>query len=95
MAELIALGFVSQDEADRVLDLADAVRTVGSGLKEDSSALFVLVRKAQPETVLAELSRYRGRLIRSCLSPEQEEKLRKALESADVQPGVSAAQQAG
>jgi uncharacterized membrane protein len=39
----------------------------------------VLVRKAQPERVMAELARFRGRVLRSSLAPEQEARLQAAL----------------
>ncbi|GLS64504.1 hypothetical protein GCM10007888_28850 [Methylobacterium oxalidis] len=49
-----------------------------------------LVRKAQPEKVLAEMSRFRGRVIRSSLSPEQESRLQAALSGPQVSmPGSS------
>jgi len=54
-------------------------KSVAETLKPDSSALFVLVRKAQPEKVLTELSQFRGRVLRSSLSPQQEAKLQAAL----------------
>lgn len=72
------------------------MRSIGASLKEDSSALFLLVRKAQPEKMLAELSQFRGRLIRSSLSPEQEEKLRQAIELSGVSlPGSTTTQHPG
>jgi uncharacterized membrane protein len=58
----------------------DFMRKLGQSLKPDTSALFVLVRKMQPEKVLKELSSFRGTVIRSSLSPEQEEKLQQALQ---------------
>jgi len=39
----------------------------------------VLVRKAQPEKILAELSGFRGKVLRSSLSPEQEARLQAAI----------------
>jgi uncharacterized membrane protein len=66
----------------------DFIKEVGATLKPESSALFLLVRKVQPEKVLAELSRFRGRVIRSSLSPEQEQRLQEALS------GVSGEQKA-
>jgi uncharacterized membrane protein len=45
----------------------------------NSSALFILVRKAQPEKVLAELTDVKGKVLRTSLSPEQEKKLQEAL----------------
>jgi uncharacterized membrane protein len=51
------------------------IRQVADTLQPNTSALFVLVRKVQPEKVLAELSQFRGRVLRSSLSPEQEARL--------------------
>jgi uncharacterized membrane protein len=45
----------------------------------NSSALFVLVRKAQPDKVLAELSGIQGKVLRTSLSNEQEARLQEAL----------------
>jgi len=63
----------------------DLIRQIAETLTPDSSALFLLVRKAQPEKVLAELSRFKGRILRSSLSPEQEARLQAAL--ARTEPG--------
>ena len=75
----------------------DFIRQIGETLPSNSSALFVLVRKAQPEKVLSELSRFRGRVIRSSLSPEQEARLQAALSGSGVaipgSPGAEAAVQ--
>lgn len=72
----------------------DFIRQVGETIQPGSSALFVLVRKAQPEKVLAEMSGFRGRVIRSSLSPEQEARLQGALAGGAVAmpgtPGVGA-----
>lgn len=57
----------------------DFIRRIGETLQPNTSALFVLVRKAQPEKVMNELSGFRGRVIRSSLSPEQEKRLQEAL----------------
>ena len=60
----------------------DLIRSIGDTLQPNTSALFVLVRKAQPEKVLAELSGFKGRVIRSSLSPQQEQRLQAALSQA-------------
>jgi uncharacterized membrane protein len=57
----------------------DFIREIGATLKPDSSALFLLIRKAQPEKVLAELQGFSGQILRSSLSPEQEARLQAAL----------------
>lgn len=58
----------------------DFMRQLAQNLKPDASALFVLVRKVQPEKVLNELSGFRGTVIRSSLSPQQEARLQQALQ---------------
>jgi len=62
----------------------DFIRRIGETLQPNTSALFVLVRKAQPEKVLSEMSSFRGRVIRSSLSPEQEARLQAALSGSGV-----------
>lgn len=55
------------------------IKSLGSTIPNSSSALFVLVRKAQPEKVLAELSSFKAKIIQTSLSPEQEKQLQAAL----------------
>ncbi|MEO7320180.1 MAG: DUF1269 domain-containing protein [Nitrosospira sp.] len=57
----------------------DFIKSLGETIPLNSSALFILVRKAQPERVLAELSGVKGKILRTSLSPEQEKKLQDAL----------------
>ncbi len=66
----------------------DFIRELGDTLTPDSSALFLLVRKAQPEKVLAELDHYGGRILRSSLSPADEARLQQAIhtEHAERKP---------
>lgn len=59
------------------------IKSLGNTIPNNSSALFILVRKVQPEKVLTELSGLRGRVLKTSLSPEQEQKLQAAL--SDVQ----------
>jgi len=64
------------------------IKSLAKTLQPNTSALFVLLRKAQPEKVLKELSRFRGRVLRSSLSPEQEAKLQAALSWKEVETRV-------
>jgi uncharacterized membrane protein len=57
----------------------DFIKSLAETIPNNSSALFILVRKAQPEKVLAELSDVQGKIIHTSLSPEQEKRLREAL----------------
>lgn len=67
----------------------DFMRNLSQALKPNTSALFVLIRKVQPEKVLNELSRFRGHVLRSSLSPEQESRLQAALSSASATSGTA------
>lgn len=55
------------------------IKSLGETIPNNSSALFVLVRKVQPEKVLAEFEGLKGRVIKTSLSPEQEKRLQDAL----------------
>jgi len=59
----------------------DFIKSLSETIPNDSSALFVLLRKFQPEKVLKELedSDFKGKVLRTSLSPEQEQKLQDAL----------------
>lgn len=56
------------------------ISEIASTLKLETSALFLLIRKAQPEKVVLELRQFSGRIIRTSLSPDQEERLKSAIE---------------
>ena len=58
------------------------IRSIGETIQPNTSALFLLIKKAQPDKVLQELSGFKGRVIRSSLSPEQEARLQAALSGA-------------
>jgi uncharacterized membrane protein len=62
------------------------IRSIAATLQPGSSALFVLVRKVQPDKVLAELSRFEGQVLRSSLAPEQEKRLQAALSQKMAAP---------
>lgn len=57
----------------------DLIKEVADTIKLNSSALFLLVRKAQPEKVMAELADVNGKIIRSSLSPEDEARIQAAI----------------
>lgn len=64
----------------------DFARRLAQTLQPNSSAIFILVRKMQPEKVLSELARFKGRVLRTSLSPEQEAKLHEALSGLSGSP---------
>jgi uncharacterized membrane protein len=62
----------------------DFIKSLAKTIPNNSSALFILVRKAQPEKVLAELSGTQGEIIHTSLSPDQEKRLQEALVGSTV-----------
>jgi uncharacterized membrane protein len=58
----------------------DFVKGIADTLTPDSSAIFVVVSKGLSDEVAKELSRFSGTLLRTSLSPENEEELKKILQ---------------
>ena len=57
----------------------DFMKQLAAGMTNNSSVLFVLVRKATPDKVVEEIQKYGGTVLRSSLSHEDEAKLQAAL----------------
>lgn len=57
----------------------DYIRQIANTIEPGTSALFVLVRKVNPDRVLPELAKYQGTVLRTSLTAEQERQLREAL----------------
>jgi uncharacterized membrane protein len=55
------------------------MRELGENLAPGGAALIVLVRSSYSDKVLGRISRYGGRVIKSSLSGESEDRLREAL----------------
>jgi uncharacterized membrane protein len=64
----------------------DFMRDLGSTLEPGSSAIFVLVKKSTPDRVLADLSKFEGKVLRTSLSKEDEAKLQAALTKRETLP---------
>jgi uncharacterized membrane protein len=80
LVNLVGAGAASSPIASDGLPHRRQVHSVAwRNLKPDSSALFL-----QPEKVLAELKNFRGNVIRTSLSSEQEEQLQQAISGGDV-----------
>ncbi|MFN7145249.1 MAG: DUF1269 domain-containing protein [Myxococcota bacterium] len=60
------------------------VRDLAATLPPGSSAVFVLVRRATPDKLLAELGRYGGTVLRTSLSHDAEARLQAALTGQPV-----------
>jgi uncharacterized membrane protein len=58
------------------------MKDLAAGLQPGSSALFVLVRKANPERVLEEVQGSGGKILKTSLTHEDEAKLQAALNAA-------------
>ena len=63
----------------------DFIKSIAETIPNNSSALFILVCKAQPEKVLVELSGTQGKVLRTSLSPEQEKRLQEALSGSTAE----------
>lgn len=58
------------------------IKELGETITPGTSALFVLVRKATQDKVLDDLKGFKGKILKTSLSADEEEKLRKVLEKA-------------
>jgi uncharacterized membrane protein len=56
------------------------MKELGEALRNNTSALFVLVRKVTPDKVLEGLKGFKGRVLKTSLTKDREEKLREVLE---------------
>jgi uncharacterized membrane protein len=55
------------------------IKELGSTIKPNSSALFLLVQKVTADQVLPRMTEFRGRVLKTSLSDEREKRLREAL----------------
>jgi len=58
------------------------MKELAEALRNNTSALFVLVRKVTPDKVLEELKGFKGKVLKTSLTKDKEEELRKFLEQA-------------
>jgi uncharacterized membrane protein len=58
------------------------MKSLAGGLKNNSSVLFALVRKATPDKVLEEVKQYGGTVLKTSRSHDDEAKLQAALDEA-------------
>ena len=58
------------------------MKELGEALRNNTSALFVLVRKVTPDKVLEELKGFKGKVLKTSLTADKEEKLREVLEQS-------------
>ena len=62
------------------------MKQLAEGLQPNTSVLFVLVRHATPDKVLADIKQYGGTVLQTSLSHEDEVKLQTALDDAKQAP---------
>ena len=60
----------------------DFMKELGETFKNNTSALFVLVRKVTPDKVLEALKGFKGKILKTSLTADREEELREVLEKA-------------
>lgn len=83
----MAVGAASGAAAGKLSDYGiddKFVKELGSQMQNGSSAVFVLVRKATPDKVLAEVGKYGGTVLRTSLSNDAEKRLQAALSNTPV-----------
>jgi uncharacterized membrane protein len=81
----MAVGAASGAAAGALSDVGindQFMKELAQNLTPDSSALFVLVRKANPERVLEELQGTGGKILKTSLNHEDQAKLQAALDAA-------------
>ena len=85
-----ASGAVSGALADVGID-NNFMKQLATQIKEGNSVLFVLVRKATPDKVLAELQGVGGKILKTSLTHDKEEKLQAALDAAKKESTIEKA----
>lgn len=84
----LAVGAISGALAGRFSDVGvddSFIKEVGETIEPGHSALFLLVREATPDKVLAQLKGVKAKIIQTSLSEEQEAKLREAFSGEEVE----------
>lgn len=77
-----AVGAIAGGISGALTDLGiddNFIQEVGNTIAPSTSAIFVLVRKATPDKVLEDLSRFEGKVLKTSLSNEDEAKLQAVL----------------
>jgi uncharacterized membrane protein len=68
----------------------DFIKDIGRSLEPGTSSIFMLIRRATYDKVLPELKQFGGKILRTSLSKDQEERLRRALEDVQNREPVAA-----
>jgi uncharacterized membrane protein len=78
-----AMGAGAGALAGRLKDIGisdDFMKELAANLTEGTSALFILIRKSTPDKVLEQLKGFKGKVLKTSLTVDQEDELRKVLE---------------
>jgi uncharacterized membrane protein len=89
MAVGAGLGAASGAMAGKLSDYGisdDFIKEIGSTIKPNSSALFLLVQKITADKVLPRMADFKGRVLKTSLSDERERRLRAALGDTALSP---------
>jgi uncharacterized membrane protein len=68
----------------------DFVKEVGRSLERGKSAIFMLVRRVTADKAIPELAKFGGKIIRTSLTKDQEQRLKAALEGLQEREAVIA-----
>jgi uncharacterized membrane protein len=82
-----AVGAASGAVGGAITDIGvddEFMKQLGETLTPGTSALFVLVKKATPDKVLAEVAPYGGRILQTSLSKAEEDQLREVLANRGI-----------
>ena len=78
-----AMGAGAGALAGRLKDIGisdEFMKELAANLTEGTSALFILIRKTTPDKVLERLKGFKGKILKTSLSVDQEDELRKVIE---------------
>jgi uncharacterized membrane protein len=64
----------------------DFIKQLGSTIKPNSSALFLLIQKVTADKALPKIKDFKGHVLKTSLSDEREQRLREALGDAAPNP---------
>jgi uncharacterized membrane protein len=82
------MGYIAGKAGDVGID-NKFIKQVGDSLDPGGAALFMLVVKATPDKVLAEMQKFGGDVYQTSLSQEDEDKLKQALEHEQVKDAAN------
>jgi uncharacterized membrane protein len=66
------------------------IKEVADQVKPGSSAVFLLIRRVTPDKVLAQMGEFKGRVIKTSLTAENEAKVREAFGESPIPSAVAA-----